>query len=443
MIIIYKLIAIFFSLLLFLQAYVIKIETRTYLLPASLFSIAWFMFSIAPLIVLFGVQINPLAILYIFFASLFFSLSALPFNWRFAFENNKENKQSMLLKLNSSFLCNCFYTAVFLSFVFSTYLVLSNGFDLASFRSNFIETSAKYAALRGNESLEYGVVGTLSIFFTYFSTLLGGIVSYFKKTPAKKFLYFLIAITPSLFVMLTQSTKLIFLVGLILFLASTILMKIISSNHSMFNLYGGLKILAIGLLIVPLILIAFASREGYSHFDTFGEALDLILPAINSYLFGSLYAFSDFFAYYLGMHSSSIYTIEYYNLGYYSFKSIFDSFGGTKFFPPEFYSDNYDYNGGLSTNIFTFFRGLIQDFGIIGSLLFMYFFGFLFHYSFYRLLINKNVWLGCSLFIIFFGFMGLSFLSSIFTARYIFLICISFYLILTINSLLFSKKIEN
>ena len=404
MIIAYKLLAIFFSFLLFIQAYIIKTETGTYLVPASLFSLMWFFFSLIPLIVLFGVEINPLSIFYIFLAVFSFSLSAIPFNWRFAFEKNKENKPITLIKLNSGFLRYSFYVSIFLSFVFSSYLVMSNGFDLASFGSNFIETSAKYAALRGNESLEYGLVGTLSIFFTYFSSLLGGLVAYFKKSSGKKFFCFLLAVMPSLFVMLTQSSKLIFLVAILFYLASTLLMKILSSNHALFNFSGGVKIVAISLLLLPLIIIAFTSREGYNNFDTSGEALDILLPAINSYLFGSLYAFSDFFSFYFGMPSSSRYNIEYYNWGYYTFKSVFDSFGGTKVFPAGFYSDNYDFNSVLSTNIFTFFRGLIQDFGCVGSLLFMYFFGFIFHFSFYRLLINKNLWLGCSLFIMFFCF---------------------------------------
>lgn len=443
MIIAYKLLAVFFSFLLFIQAYIIKTETGTYLVPASLFSLMWFFFSLIPLIVLFGVPINPLSIIYIFLAVFSFSLSALPFNWRFAFEKNKENKPITLLKLNSGFLRYTFYVSIFLSFVFSTYVVLSNGFDLASFLTNFIETSTKYAVLRGNESLEYGLTGTLSIFFTYFSSLLGGVIAYYKKTSGKKLVCFLLAVLPSLFVMLTQSSKLIFMVAVLLYIASTLLMKILSSNHSMFNFSGGIKIVAISLLILPLIIIAFTSREGYNDFDTSGEALDILLPAINSYLFGSLYAFSDFFAYYFGMSSSSLYNIEYYNLGYYTFKSVFDSFGGTKVFPAGFYSDNYDFNGVLSTNIFTFFRGLIQDFGCIGSLFFMYFFGFIFHFSFYRLLINRNLWLGCSLFVMFFSFTGLSFLSSIFTARYIFLISFSFYIVLTVNSFLNNKITNN
>jgi oligosaccharide repeat unit polymerase len=442
MIIVFKLLAIFFSFLIFIQAYIIKTGTGSYLLPASLFSLIWFFFSFVPLLVLFGVPINPLPIFYIFLATFSFSLSALPFNWRFAFEGNKENKQLTLLKFNSGFLRYSFYVSIFLSFVFSSYLVLSNGFDLASFGSNFIETSARYAALRGNESLEYGLTGTLSIFFTYFSALLGGIVSYFKTSSRKKFFCFLLAVLPSLFVMLSQSSKLIFMVAIIFYMASTVLMKIVSSSHSLFNFSGGIKIAAIGLLILPLILIAFTSREGYNNFDTTGEALDILLPAINSYLFGSLYAFSDFFSYYFGMASTSVYTIEYYNFGYYSFKSIFDSFGGTKVFPPGFYSDNYDFKGILSTNIFTFFRGLIQDFGLVGSLLFMYFFGFIFHFSFYRLLLNKELWLGCSLFIMFGCFAGLSFLSSIFTARYIFLITFLFFVLLSVNSLLYQKKTD-
>lgn len=437
--ILYKLLAILFSILLLLQSYVIRKTTGSYLVPASLLSFAWFLFTFIPLILLFEVPINPLSILYIFLAIFVFSLSAIPFNWRFAISQNQNKKLITFPLLDSRFIRSIFYFSIIFSIIFSSLFVISNGFDINSFRSDFINTSARYAALRGNEYLQYGLLGTLSIFFTYFSAILGGIITYYKNSSFKKLLSFLTSVAPSLFAMLIQSSKLIFFVAIIFYLSSSLLIRIYSGQHFLFRFSDFRKVFWISILLFPLIILSFISREGYGNFNNTGEAISLLLPAVNSYLFGSMYAFSDFFTFYIGMKSGSHYNVEYYNLGYYSFKAIFDTFGGTKIFPAGFYSDVYSYKDILATNIYTVFRGFIQDFGILGTIAFMYLFGLLFHFSFYKLLVRTNSWLASSLFVMFFGFLGLSFLINIFTARYVFLLTLSLYSVLTINSYIYGK----
>ncbi|MDF2434773.1 MAG: hypothetical protein JWP44_4404 [Mucilaginibacter sp.] len=438
--ILYKLIAIFFSVLLLVQAYVIKVSTGSYLLPASLFSFVWFLFTIIPLVLLFNVPVNPLAILYIFLAISAFSFSAIPFNWKYAILKNKEKELTVLPELNSKFIHLIRYLSVILSITFSILIVTSNGFPVQAFFTDFISTTARYAALRGNEYLEYGIIGTLSTFFTHFSAVLGAIVTFYKKSKTKRFLSFLMSITPSLFAMLTQSSKLVFFVAIIFYLSTTLLMKIYSGKHFLFNISDIFKLIGISLLLLPLIIIAFVSRDGYSDFNNSNEAINLLLPAINSYFFGSMYAFCDFFSFYMGFHSMSNYKVEYYNLGYDSFKSVFDLFGGTKVFPPGYYNDNYFYKDVLATNIYTAFRGFIQDFGCLGTIIFMYLLGLFFHFSFYKLLVKRDSWLAGGIFIMFFGFACYSFLISIFVARYIFLITLSFYFVLTINGYINRKK---
>lgn len=432
----YKLVAIFFSLLLLLQAYLLKKVTGSYLSPASLFSFAWFLFSFVPLVVLPHIPVNPAGTIFIFFTTQAFSLSAIPFNWKFAMEENKK-KASAAGRFNTVFFRYAFYFSILLSLILSFNFVLSNGFTLMQFAMDFIGTSARYAALRGNEYLEYGLLGTLSIFFTYFSAILGGIVTSFKKNGFKKLGIFLLSVVPSIFAMLTQSSKLIFLVAVIFYLSSTFLMKVISGKYKLLSLSDTFKIMCLSLLILPLIILAFVSREGYSDFDNSSEAADLLLPTVNSYFFGSYYAFSDFFGYYLGFDSFCIYQIEFPTYGYYSFKSVFDSFGGTKVFPPGYYNDYFVYKEALSTNIYTAFRGFLQDFGCLGTLVFMFFFGLFFHYFFYKLLVKKSSWISCSIFITFVSFLGVSFLINIFTARYIFLLITAFFILSIINEYFF------
>lgn len=432
--IVYKLLAIAFSLLLLVQAYAIKRLGGSYLIPGSLFSFAWFFFTFIPLVLLFDVPINPLAILYIDVAVLAFSLSATPFNWRFAFDKNKDKESTILPKLNSRFIRVSLYVSIILAVIFSMLLVLSNGFPFSSFRTDFINTSARYAALRGNEYLEYGVLGTLSVFFTYFSAVLGAIVAFYKKTGIKKLSVFSLSMAPSIFAMVVQSSKLLFFVALIFYVSAALLMSVYSGRHAPFRVSDLSKIIGPLLLITPFVILSFISREGYSDFGDPQAMRTLLIRATNSYLFGSLYAFADFFSFSLGMESFSQYQVEYHNLGYYSFKAIFDLLGGTKVFPPGYYYDFYMYKDVLATNIFSIFRSFIADFGFVGTIVFMYPFGLLFHFMFYKLLVGKNPWFASAVFLVFVGFVGLSFLISIFTARYVFLIAGSLYLLFVLNS---------
>lgn len=423
--------------MLLLQCYIIRVNAGSYLLPASLFSFAWFLFSIVPLVVLFNVPINPLSALFIVGCIFAFSLSSIPFNWQYVLEKNAEKATTLLPTLNSKVIKAAFYSSILGSCIFSVLLVLQNGFDLQGFVTDFIATSARYAALRGNEYLEYGVFGTLSIFFTYFSAALGGVLTFFKK--GGKMGMFFVSICPSLFAMLTQSSKLIFFVAVVFYMATTLLLKIFSDQRFIFNAKDLKKLLVLGIIILPLLTIAFISRDGYNNFNNSSEAADLLLPAVYSYFFGSYYAFADFISFYWGMPSVSLYKVEHYNLGYDSFKGIYDMLGGTKIYPAGFYNDFYMYKNLLATNIYSFFRGAVQDFGCIGTIVLMYIFGLLSHFFFYRLLIKSKPFFEAAIFIIFFAFVGLSFLINIFTARYVFLIAFAFFALCHINSYLTSK----
>jgi len=429
----FKLIAILISIFMLLQAYIIRVAVGTYIFPASLLSLAWFIFTIIPLVVLYDVPINPIAILYIFGCCTAFSLSALPFRWRHAFAINSNKLIISQYLFDSKFINYCLYVTIIMAFIFSSLSMITNGVNLSSMFSNLLEASGEYAARRGHEQLEYGAIGTASICFTYMAPILGGFVSYAKKTPAKRILYLSISMAPALYFMVTQSAKLAILTAIALFLASTLLMKIYSGKLNLVKTSDIYKIILLLLILFPLLLISFLSREGYSGVGDSKETLRLLIYAISSYIFGQIYAFSDFLSFYLGMESIEVYKNDFYSLGYYSFKSIFDYFGGTKFFPPGYYHESFYYSDVFETNIFTLFRALIYDFGGAGAIMFMFVLGLFVHALFYRLLVRRYSWMACAVFIVTLVFIQMSYLSSIFVARYMYLIGVALFLILFIN----------
>lgn len=429
-----KLLAIGCSLVIFSHAYLIRLTVGTFIFPASLLSLAWFLYTILPLTLLPDVPINPLAILYIAACLFFFSLGALPFNWHHAFSTNRQKTSEDLAGFNSTLLrcLFCLFSAG--SIITSTASLASNDFDIQYLLLNLLEATGKFAALRGGGEIEYNAWGVLSIFFTYATPILGGSLSHQNRGRLSKLVIILLSFAPSVYFMITQSAKLVLFFSTGFFLAGLLLTKIYANELGLFNKSQIFKILSLALFTLPLVSVSFLSRGGNAAYEDFGGLYDVILFSIKSYFFGQLYAFSDFFSFYLGLPSESKYIHDFDSYGYYTFKSIFDTFGGQKYFPPGTFPDGYYHKEELATNIFTIFRGLIYDFGSVGVLGFMFIAGLVAHYFFFRLLTIRNAWLSCSVFIIGVVFIQGTYLFSIFMARYMYLLLVAFALIFWLNS---------
>jgi oligosaccharide repeat unit polymerase len=427
-----KLLAMLVSLLIFAQAYYIKSKVGTYIFPACLMSLAWFFFTIIPLTILFPVPINPISILYIFACISAFSLSSLPFNWSRAFEINKLKSRNDYAQFGSKLMRSIFYISSIFAIVFSTISVISSDINLYSLLFNLVETSGNYAMERGKGGTEYGVWGILGIFFTYATSILGGLVSPEHQKRIKKWAFSFVTFAPTVYVMLTQSSKLVAFYSIGGYLGAILLKKIYLNEFYLFNWRSLLRSVGFVLLMLPLLSISILSRNNYYLLEG-SERLNILLFSINSYAFGQVYAFSDFFSYYIGARSQLTYINDLNSYGYWTFKSIFDMVGGDKYFPPTFFYDSYYHKEVVSTNIFTIFRSLINDFGAFGTICFMFVIGLITHALFYRLLVSRKAWAACSAFIVVVVFIFGTYLLSIFVARWSILLFVAFTIIFWIN----------
>lgn len=433
-----KFLALFSCFLILANA---KISTKIYkdsLHPTVLFSYYWFFITTIAIVVVFEVPINPMAIFYIFILCLVFTFSGVLFA---KFKSNIKYSANKTSSLNNIFINRVYVLSIISALFFSVLVIINNGFSLSTITSNLLSTASEFAKKRTTDELEYGIAGIFSIFFSNFSALLGGIYSYFFRRK-KKIIIIFFSILPSIFIMLTQSSKIVFLVAGLLYFAGRFLVMSFENKQIKINRNVVKNMLYISILLIPLLIISFMSREGYNDFYSFSEAYNKLKPTINSYFFGSIFAFSDFFSSYTIKESISTYKIEYYNCGYYSFKPVFEFFGGTKVFPPTFYDDEFSYHKVLQTNLYTAIRGFIQDFGILGTVLFFLFFGFIINLSYYVIKTSKSPTISSSIYVMFIAFLGLSFIINIFTSRYIFLVCFVLVIILYLNNKFISKKIK-
>jgi len=219
-------------------------------------------------------------------------------------------------------------------------------------------------------------------------------------------------------------------------------MNIYRNKFSSFSAESILRSIGLALLLLPLILVSFLSRERLYTVNDAKEVFSQLTGSFNSYAFAGLYAFSDFFSHYLEMESETNYIDDFYTYGYYTFTSLFDLFGTDKILLPGTFEEYYSYKDVITTNIYTIFRGLIYDFGGFGVIIFMFGIGFVIHLFFYLLLRNRSSWLACIMFIVSIAFFQGTYLASLFMARFLYLILVSFFVILLINNI-YCKRLNS
>jgi oligosaccharide repeat unit polymerase len=426
-----KLLAIAYSLLMLLLAGGIRVVAGTFLIPAGLFALAWFAFTLLPLVFLFSVPINSLAILYILAAVCVFSLSALPFDWQGGLRRNL-TKSLPTAGFDSLFLKVVLYLSAMASASLSVVTMLINGFTIEQVMFDLLRTSGQYATVRGMVGLEYGIIGILNTMFTYLCPVLGGLRA---LAPRRKW-FFVVSMAPSVFKMVIASSKLVFLVSLCFYLSGALIARIYAKQMSLPKVSGLPKMILGAAILIPLVLVSFVSRFAGFDLDNLGAIADPLLYDVRSYTLGQTYAFADFFSHTIGYPCATFYNDDFHSYGSYTFFPILDMLGIGKD-ATLIYEESGWYKDLFETNIFTFFRGLIDDFGVVGSLLFMLVFGTFAHAVTYRILTRARAWFALAVFNTIVVFILMGYLVSVFSARYAFLTAAVTWLLLNLNERLY------
>ena len=406
-----KLLAIFFSLLILLQAYVVKRQVHTWLFPACLFGLFWFFMSFLPLVVLWSVPIDPWGTGFILLCLFFFSGSAAFFPWEKAFRRNRE--LSARPNLGSRFLRRSFY---FLS-VFTLLCVFMNsraqGITLRDIVFHLIATAAAYRQTFSSTQFTITFWLRLGELLAYTVASLGGLIISDLPTRWKRFCVILFAFLPPAFMAIAQSSKWTLFSCIAFFFAGVMVYRVSEGNLRLIN-KGSLKKLVVYATILLVITIASFMSRGLQNSDNQDAVKDTMRVYLASYAFGYLYGFSDWCASQLGRHHEITYHQEPTSYGFYTFPTIARTLGSTKVVPEGTYDDYYNFENLIRGNIFTMFRGLLQDFGVVGSAIFMFLLGIAFHSIFYLLLSGRFISLTAPMFIFSVGFIYSSYGVSLF-----------------------------
>lgn len=405
-----KLVAIFLCIAVLVQAVVVRRIVGTWVFPACLFGLFWFLATAVPLVVLFTVPFNPLAMVYIFAACVCFSLTALPFHWREGFAVNA--RRGPTENLGSPFLVWSFYA---LSAGASVALVISiaqQGFTLTDILFNFFVVANQYIAKRYSDELTVSIFSQLSFVLMYPAAILGGLAFESARSRFKKTMFVLIVLTPSLLALLVQGAKGNLFLVLFFFWGAILANKLQNGDLSLVRRFNPGKALVYFLIIFVLVIFSFMSRGLYEESDN-NIIIHGLIRYFVSYSSAHLFGFSDWFSYFIGGKSTMNYSPNSDTNGFYTFMSAFKLAGSTRTAPPGVYDEYFYYGEFISSNIYTWFRGLITDFGLGGSLVFMFCFGAISHLMYFRGLVARNKAIAISFFIHFIGFLYSTYIISL------------------------------
>lgn len=407
-----KLLAILFSFLILGQGYAVRRMVGTWLFPACLFALFWFAYTIIPLLMLFTVPFEPMAMGFILAGNLAFSLGSVGFNWKQAMLRNGEKDAASIACLSGPYMQKVFYGTAALAIIFVIISSAMNGLDLYSMIFNVYESAAMYTEKRYGEELDGNMFGRMATVLMYIAPTAGGLVYGDARSGLRKFLIVIVAASPSLFVMVTQSAKGALFLAMVMFYGSILLRKVYANDMELFK-PGMLRQLTFYvLLLLPVLTVSFLARGLYDLDDN-----DFVYSSLKryfaSYTSGHLYAFSDWFIHYMGGVATQPYTDKYYTYGAYTFMSVYKALGNTVQFPIGVYDEYYTYKTLLQGNIYSIYRGLITDFSGAGALVYMYLTGLFLHYSYYRLLTQRVAPVACAVFICAMGYYYSSFIISL------------------------------
>lgn len=404
-----KLISLFISAGIFYVAYFVRRVSGTWMTPAGIWCLGWFLLTFIPLLVVPLVPVNPLAILYILTMSIAFSLPVLGVRWR---EIRFVRDGDTSVSFDTPFLRAAFYVFAVIAVISLGIHLSIQGVTLSALTTNFFETSSSLIVDRYTQSTVENIFAQISNVFTYITVGLGGLIFPGYHHFAGRARTLVLSMAPALVLMTVAGAKGTVFLCVALFYAGLLVRRMRAGDNRIIDVRTLLRVFSLFLLLLPFVTVSFLSRGLYEDSALVDLSSHLYRNFV-SYSSAHVYAFSDWFSWYIGMDSNIVYAREDITGGFYTFMSIFKALGSKKEVPIGYFDEYFQYSWFLQTNIYTIFRGFITDFTLIGSVVFMYIIGLFSNSIFLSMATKHRASWSVAYYIVFCGFVYTSFLISI------------------------------
>ncbi len=379
--------------------------------PAVIFAIFWFAMTILPLVGVWNMPVEPIALAYILGAVAAFGVPAVLVNWKSAAASAIQRNSTMNSRNYSTLLLVGLQVIVVATIVANLH---HQGFPIRSYIENPLGTSTAYLNASSEGHLKPFPLASVGFILLYVAAALGGLAAVRSNNGVERAFIFAITFVPSLMHILFYSLKgTVFLAGAVFF-GGVLAGRVQRGDLSLIN-RATIKV-ALGLLVPAVALLVFAmlARPGQGMWGQDEQAAKVVYY-LKSYAFGHLYAFSDWFSsYFLGGGTMAYTDPGRLTFGYWTFMALGEYVNPEYNLPPGYYDEYYGVDKVLKSNIFTIFRGMIYDFTLIGSFLFMGAAGAICSYAYRRMLLVNNPVVSQTIFIFAIGAIYQSYIFSMF-----------------------------
>ena len=262
-------------------------------------------------------------------------------------------------EININFSNKILVLLIVLGLFYAVLLIQRNGFSISNLLNlnALLEMNNTIAVQRYSGNFSAGVLSKILLIFVYAAPMCGGYALVFAKKKKEKFLA-LATMLPELLVLFTENTKAPFAGCIIFFISSWLVGNIVR--------YGEIRkfnvktiIISISVLVGSFVLFTTTMmlRIGSWNLTTFG----IVQNKMGNYVFGHIPAFDNWF-------SNNLWNYDY-TFGAKTFIGIYDLLGLSSR-TQGIYQDNF-IGGALATNVYSYFRGIVDDFGMFGGLIFI------------------------------------------------------------------------
>lgn len=290
--------------------------------------------------------------------------------------------------------------------------IADQGFSIGDIFSDFFAVASQYIVKRYSDEITVSLYSQLSFILMYPAAILGGFVFDSSRSGRNKFLVVFVTLMPSLLALLIQGAKGNLFLVLSFFWGGILARKLDAGDFTLVRNFNFFKTAIYVTVTGLLVTVSFMSRGLYDEGDS-NVVIHGLTRYFVSYSSAHMYGFSDWFSHITGNTSVMDYAQDSDTNGFFTFMAIFKAAGSQKLVPLGTYGEYFYYGEYLQSNIYTWFRGLITDFGIGGSFAFMFLFGFVMHIAFYRLMNPGKRPLAASLYVHSIGFFFSSYLISL------------------------------
>ena len=334
--------------------------------PAHVFTLYWCGFIFVTLLCSSFLILKLSGIIYILIAVIAFSLGSLAVSRM----RLKSDHRIRVVPMSQTGMRRFLLILTGLAFIGPLISLMKNGFSLSNILNldDLMDMNHEMAEDRYASDLNSSPIDRVFSFFIYLAPLCGGTFYHFLK--GKKW-FSVISILPGLFTALTAGAKMGFITSVELWLTGFIMGSLFTGTKlKMKRSFVGLALGAVAFIAVLLLSMMFRIGE------VSVEVFQIVTDKMVIYAIGSVPAFDQWF-------DTNAFHLSSWSFGAKTFYGISNAIGLMKR-EGGVYSDLavVSVMGG-STNVFTIFRALIEDFGVIGSIMFSFVVG-----AFNQLLFN-------------------------------------------------------